>query len=220
MGCSVDQTASMVGMPHSLCLHGIFFFPACPYSTRRGSGVAAFACWLSLPHGLDMRHMQGGALEHPPRCRTGACSLRRRAAMASARARCCPQPRRHCATRRCCSATCARRAAWKTLWETLRKTLWNTLWNALRLHPEHAPPRQTRQRQSCWRGCCPSRPVQRVLGFHISSEGLAAACQWHALQAAALLRRPAMEEERLRRCAPPTCKGAHRLHLRHWSQER
>ena len=119
--------------------------------------------------------------------------------MASARARCCPQPRRHCATRRCCSATCGRQAAQTTL----------------RLHPEHAQPRPMRQRKSCWRGCCPSHPVQRVLGFHISSEGLAAACQWDALQAAALLRRPAMKEERLRRCAPPTCKGANRLHLRH-----
>lgn len=133
--------------------------------------------------------------------------------MASARARCCQQLRPHCATQRCCSATCARRAAQNTLRNTLWKTLWNTLRSILRMHPEHAQPRPMRPRRSCWRGCCPSRPGQMVMGWRISRENLAAACGRKALQAAALLRRPAMKEERLRRCALLTFTGAGKLHL-------
>ena len=57
--------------------------------------------------------------------------------MISARVCCCPQPRRLCATRRCCSATCCRQAAR----ETLRLTL------------GHAVPRPMPPQQTCWRGC-------------------------------------------------------------------
>ena len=91
--------------------------------------VKAFACQLGLAAWPAHATGAGRYTSHTPRSsETGACSVRRRAPMASARARCCQQPRRQCATPLCCSTTCGRRAARSTL----------------RLHAEHAPPRPTR----------------------------------------------------------------------------